>query len=149
MTKSIWHFLHNVKSTVKISSICVAFLENMNFKTSKNSNAKLLFLHQGPMSSRFKGDCAIKDRLLNWGFFTDMIKLLLQYATLQLSAIDKMVFSFENCFGLLREKLFLWLRIFLQSPGWTFAKYPFIWTVKLQSCTEYFFNLLQERSNQT
>ena len=29
---SIWHLLHSVKSTVKISSIFVAFLENMNFK---------------------------------------------------------------------------------------------------------------------
>ena len=28
---SIWHLLQNVKSTVKISSIFVAFLENMNF----------------------------------------------------------------------------------------------------------------------
>ena len=28
---SIWHSLHIVKSTVKISSIFVAFLENMNF----------------------------------------------------------------------------------------------------------------------
>ena len=28
---SIWHLLHNVKSTVNISSIFVAFLENMNF----------------------------------------------------------------------------------------------------------------------
>ena len=27
---SIWHLLHSVKSTVKISSIFVAFLENMN-----------------------------------------------------------------------------------------------------------------------
>ena len=26
----IWHLLHNVKSTVNISSIFVAFLENMN-----------------------------------------------------------------------------------------------------------------------
>ena len=35
MTKSspsIWNLLHNVKSTVKILSIFVAFLENMNFK---------------------------------------------------------------------------------------------------------------------
>ena len=32
--------LHNVKSTVKMS-ICVVFLENINFKTSKTSNAKL------------------------------------------------------------------------------------------------------------
>ena len=34
MTKSspsIWHLLHHVKLTVKISSICVAFLEKMNF----------------------------------------------------------------------------------------------------------------------
>ena len=30
---SIWHLLHNVKSTVKISSIFVAFLENVNFKS--------------------------------------------------------------------------------------------------------------------
>ena len=29
---SIWRLLHNVKSTVKITSIFVAFLENMNFK---------------------------------------------------------------------------------------------------------------------
>ena len=28
---SIWHLLHNVKSTVKISSIFGAFLENTNF----------------------------------------------------------------------------------------------------------------------
>ena len=28
---SIWHLLHNVKSMVKILSIFVAFLENMNF----------------------------------------------------------------------------------------------------------------------
>ena len=28
---SIWHLLHNVKFTLKISSIFVAFLENMNF----------------------------------------------------------------------------------------------------------------------
>ena len=28
---SIWHLLHNVKLTVKISSVFVAFLENMNF----------------------------------------------------------------------------------------------------------------------
>ena len=28
---SIWRLLHNVKSAVKISSIFVAFLENMNF----------------------------------------------------------------------------------------------------------------------
>ena len=30
---SIWHLLHNIKSTVKISSIFVDFLENMNFIT--------------------------------------------------------------------------------------------------------------------
>ena len=28
---SIWHLLHDVKSKVKILSIFVAFLENMNF----------------------------------------------------------------------------------------------------------------------
>ena len=28
---SIWHLLHNVKLTVKISSIFVVFLEHMNF----------------------------------------------------------------------------------------------------------------------
>ena len=31
---SICHLLHNVKSTMKISSIFLAFLENMNFKRS-------------------------------------------------------------------------------------------------------------------
>ena len=29
-----WHLLHNVKLTVKIASIFVAFLENMNFKST-------------------------------------------------------------------------------------------------------------------
>jgi hypothetical protein len=30
----IWHHLVNVKYTVKILSICVAFLENMNFNNT-------------------------------------------------------------------------------------------------------------------
>ena len=30
-SQSIWHYVVSVKSTVKISSIFVAFLENMNF----------------------------------------------------------------------------------------------------------------------
>ena len=30
-SSSIWHLLHGVKSTVKISLIFVAFSENMNF----------------------------------------------------------------------------------------------------------------------
>ena len=45
LTKSsplIWHLLHNVKSTVKILSIFVAFLENMNFK---NVPPKTIFQH--------------------------------------------------------------------------------------------------------
>ena len=32
-SQSIWHYVVSVKSTVKISSIFVAFLENMNFTT--------------------------------------------------------------------------------------------------------------------
>ena len=46
MTKSsppIWHVLHNVKSMVKISSIFVAFLENMNF-TFLEKNALIFSL---------------------------------------------------------------------------------------------------------
>ena len=31
---SIWHYIVSVKSTVKISSIFAAFLENMNFKNA-------------------------------------------------------------------------------------------------------------------
>ena len=31
MTSSIWHYVVSVKSTVKISSIFMVFLENMNF----------------------------------------------------------------------------------------------------------------------
>ena len=31
---SIWHYLVHVKSTVKISSISEAFLENMSFKSN-------------------------------------------------------------------------------------------------------------------
>ena len=148
MTKSspsIWHLLHNVKSTVKISSICVAFLENMNFKTSKNSNAKLLFLHQGPMSSRFKGDCAIKDRLLNWGFFIDIwLNCCCNMQHCNCQQLIKWYFVLKIVLTYWEKKS----RIFLQSWGWTFAKYPFIRTVKLQSCTEYFFNLTGG-SNQT
>ena len=42
---SIWHLLHNVKSTVKISSIFVAFLENMNFKyMDQNTIIKRVYL---------------------------------------------------------------------------------------------------------
>ena len=44
MTKSsplIWHLLHNVKSTVKISSIFVGFSEKMNF-----NNTQLFHLHK-------------------------------------------------------------------------------------------------------
>ena len=138
MTKSSPSIWHNVKSTVKISSICVAFLENMNFKTSKNSNAKLLFLHQGLMSSRFKVNCAIKDRLLNWGFFTDIwLNCCCNMQHCDCQQLIKLFWHTERIF-------FLVIKIFLQSRGWTFAKYPFIRTVKLQSCTEYFFNLLQE-----
>ena len=32
---SIWHYVANVNSTVKISSIFVAFLENMNFNVNE------------------------------------------------------------------------------------------------------------------
>ena len=37
---SIWHLLHSVKSTVKISSIFVAFLENMNYELYGLDNDK-------------------------------------------------------------------------------------------------------------
>ena len=39
---SIWHLLHNVKSRVKILSIFVAFLENMNFTMQKEAFGKNL-----------------------------------------------------------------------------------------------------------
>ena len=38
----IWRLLHSVKLTVKISSIFVAFLENMNFKKSATSIAIII-----------------------------------------------------------------------------------------------------------
>ena len=41
---SIWRYLVNVKSTVKISSIFVAFFENMNFKYSELSNKREVYL---------------------------------------------------------------------------------------------------------
>ena len=34
---SIWHLIHNVKSKVKIWSIFVAYLENIDFKNENNS----------------------------------------------------------------------------------------------------------------
>ena len=36
----IWHLIHNVKSTVKISSIFVAFLENMNFNSAAQMHVR-------------------------------------------------------------------------------------------------------------
>ena len=39
---SIWHLLHNVKSTVKLSSIFVAFLENMDFTTYVPVNSEFM-----------------------------------------------------------------------------------------------------------
>ena len=41
---SVWHYVVNVKSTVKISAICVAFLENMNFKQISRKNCDALRL---------------------------------------------------------------------------------------------------------
>ena len=83
-----------------------------------------------------------------------MIKLLLQYATLQLSAIDKTVFSFEFFFDILRKKNVFGIKVFfckfedelLQNTHLksVLSGTDVIQTVKLQSCTEYFFNLLQE-----
>ena len=40
----IWHIVHIVKSTVKISSIFVAFLENTNFKMQPQNMASLIVL---------------------------------------------------------------------------------------------------------
>ena len=51
---SIRHWLHNVKSTVKISSIFVAFLENMNFKA-----VTIIFDLQFPWSSLIFPICKI------------------------------------------------------------------------------------------
>ena len=52
---SIWHLLHNVKSTVKISSIFVVFSENMNFKvelkikmSSNESNSDQILITYKP-----------------------------------------------------------------------------------------------------
>ena len=39
---SIWHYVVNVKSTVKISSIFVAFLENMNFNIFFDQESSLV-----------------------------------------------------------------------------------------------------------
>ena len=38
---SIWRYIVNVKSTVRISSIFVAFLENTNFMTTNLSQVKI------------------------------------------------------------------------------------------------------------
>ena len=43
---SIWHLLHNVKSTVKISSIFVAFSEYMNFTQETKSQLSSCFLRR-------------------------------------------------------------------------------------------------------
>ena len=49
MTKSaplIWHYVYMLNSTVKISSVCVAFLENMNFnKSDEKINSFFMILN--------------------------------------------------------------------------------------------------------
>jgi hypothetical protein len=40
-SQMIWHHVVNVKYTVKILSICVAFLENMNFDNTMYMNSIL------------------------------------------------------------------------------------------------------------
>ena len=40
---SIWRYVANVKSTVKILSTFVAFLENMNFNPSSNDDKRGFF----------------------------------------------------------------------------------------------------------
>ena len=42
-SRLIWRLLHNVKSTVKISSIFVTFLENINFKEKTENVRKIMF----------------------------------------------------------------------------------------------------------
>ena len=41
-SSSVWHYVVNVKSMVKISSIFVAFLENMNFPIQNLQRALIL-----------------------------------------------------------------------------------------------------------
>ena len=43
---SIWHYVVNFKSTVKILSVCVAFLENMNFILKVFCTDKQILLKQ-------------------------------------------------------------------------------------------------------
>ena len=47
---SIWHLLHNVKSTVKISSNFVVFLKDLNFKY-----ARILLCHVHIHNSNHNG----------------------------------------------------------------------------------------------
>ena len=49
---SIWHLLHNVKSSVKILSIFVAFLENMNFNMAFFGNNSSHSFLEGPVLVR-------------------------------------------------------------------------------------------------
>jgi hypothetical protein len=48
----IWHHVVNVKYTVKILSICVAFLENMNFNNTMYINSIFTL---GNVSGNLKG----------------------------------------------------------------------------------------------
>ena len=59
----IWHLLHNVKSTVKISSIFVAFLENMNFKNKIGRLTKTLRV------DGFFRLFSLKTRIYSWFFY--------------------------------------------------------------------------------
>ena len=59
---SIWHYVVSVKSTVKISSIFVPFLENMNFIRIDGTNLVLdnkIFEFQKISSSNLALTCLI------------------------------------------------------------------------------------------
>ena len=64
---SIWQLLDNVKLTVKISSIFVAFLENMNFKTLKTCPLCKVAQYWGQVCQRW--DFKDKHKLLCVQYF--------------------------------------------------------------------------------
>ena len=70
----IWHHVVNVKYTVKILSICVPFLENMNFNNTMYIDSIFnLWSGSGNLKRTFEGQLMILRDWTQWFFTIEQI----------------------------------------------------------------------------
>ena len=124
MTKSsptIWHLLHNVKSTVKISAIFVAFLENTNFTII---DTKMLSI---PLFFRIKDKNYGQKNYLFSRFSMNTCQILKTKEKSILLGMIQEIELFILCFvapcNLLVVGKILWIRGFVLSIRLTFMHY--------------------------